>query len=514
MVVGWRFGGNIMVTGLGLGFAASGHQAVATAAGLVATDPLESFYGYDGSVTNTSSDSRDITISLWFKDDNHNSAATSDTAFRFKHLTGGTNLLNFEYQGGRMRLLALDANVAWGFDYFIGTYSGTYGGGTYDDGNWHHMVFSRDGSASTEHLYIDGYETGFTVNAGRQSFTPNVWQGTEWSEVSILAEGDGGNLCGMFVTQIFVDNVYYDLSDAGTLDKFYNGGAVDMGTDGTSSGLAQPITFHIGDTSTILDNGGDGTFTYTLTENGTGADITADDGPQLIIPRPALSITAINDAQLDTAQKKFGSASVEFDGTGDALKIPKIPHWNGSGDMTFEAFVRTNDVNGGQAIFEFRGLDASYGGSGTYASSDAKTINIFMDYGGDFKFYVNSAYRQTGTGQFSNDTWHHVAVQRSSGVWNAWVDGTRCVEYTSSSDYTATLKDYEQPIGFRGFATPADQWNGYMDEIRISNVARYANGASITVPTAEFTNDYSTILLLHCNGANASTTFTDDNAIS
>jgi|TARA_R110000868_G_scaffold197002_1_gene443161 hypothetical protein len=272
-----------MVTGLGLGIAASGHQfAAAGAAGLTATDGNESFYGYDASVSNSSSDSRDITIALWIKDGDGTTAGASlaDTAFRFYHGTGGTSLLNFEYQGGRMRLIGLDGSVGWTFDYMMGTYNSTYGSGTYDDGNWHHLVFSRDGSASTEHVYIDGASVSPTVNAGRQSFTPNAWQGTEWSQISILAEGNGSNKVGSEMTQIFIDNVYYNLSDAGTRQKFYNGGAVDMGTDGTSSGLAQPIIFHTGDTSTILDVGGDGTFTYSLTENGTGADIDADNGPQ------------------------------------------------------------------------------------------------------------------------------------------------------------------------------------------------------------------------------------------
>lgn len=271
-----------MTVGLNLGITASGNFAVAGEPGLAATDGLESFYGYDSSVSNSSSDSRDVTISLWFKDGDGVTAGSvlADTAFRFYHATGGTNLLNWEYQGGRMRLLALDASVAWGFDYFIGTYNATYGLGTYDDGAWHHMVFSRDGSASTEHLYVDGVSTSFTVNAGRQSFTPNVWQGTEWSEISILAEGNGSNKCGLELTQIFVDNVYYDLSNSTTRAKFYDSGAVDMGSDGTSSGLSQPIIFHTGDTSTILTAGGDGTFTYGLTSNGTGADISTSNGPQ------------------------------------------------------------------------------------------------------------------------------------------------------------------------------------------------------------------------------------------
>lgn len=219
------------------------------------------------------------------------------------------------------------------------------------------------------------------------------------------------------------------------------------------------------------------------------------------------NVLAKNDAQLSNAQYKFNTGtrggSIIFDGTDDFIMTSKIATWDGSGDMTFEAFVRTNDRNGGQAIFHFRGVDSSFGGSGTYASSDSKAIIIFMDYGGDFKFYVDSGYRQDGTGepQFTNNTWHHVAVQRKDGVWNAWVDGTRYVNYSSSTDHTATLRDYEQPIGARVISSsPSDDWNGYMDEIRISDSARYETGSSITVPTSAFTPDSNTVLLLHGDG--------------
>ena len=227
-----------------------------------------------------------------------------------------------------------------------------------------------------------------------------------------------------------------------------------------------------------------------------------------------VNVSTINNAQLSNAQYKFRTGtrggSIKFNGfqdsnpggTADALGLAKIPTWDGSGDMTFEAWVYTNNRDGGQSIFSFRGLDSSLGGSGTYNASDSKSIIIFMDYGGDFKFYVDGGYRQSGSGepQFSNNTWHHVAVQRSGGVWNAWVDGTRYVDYTSSTDHTATLKDYEQPIGIVGTASPADTWYGYMDEIRISQSARYTNGSSITVPSAAFTPDADTTLLLHGDG--------------
>ena len=53
-----------------------------------------------------------------------------------------------------------------------------------------------------------------------------------------------------------------------------------------------------------------------------------------------------------------------------------------------------------------------------------------------------------------------------------------------------------------------DHWcDCYLDEVRISNIARYT-GASITVPTSAFTDDENTQLLMHMDGSNGGTTFT------
>jgi hypothetical protein len=54
-------------------------------------------------------------------------------------------------------------------------------------------------------------------------------------------------------------------------------------------------------------------------------------------------------------------------------------------------------------------------------------------------------------------------------------------------------------------------FNGYVDDFRVTKgLARYT--ATFTAPTAAFANDANTVLLLHCEGANASTSFPDDNA--
>ena len=48
------------------------------------------------------------------------------------------------------------------------------------------------------------------------------------------------------------------------------------------------------------------------------------------------TVTAFGNAQISTAQSKFGGSSIAFDGTGDSLTIPAITF---AGDFTLEAWL-------------------------------------------------------------------------------------------------------------------------------------------------------------------------------
>ena len=69
-------------------------------------------------------------------------------------------------------------------------------------------------------------------------------------------------------------------------------------------------------------------------------------------------------------------------------------------------------------------------------------------------------------------------------------------------DYTSVLEI--------GAGSSGDYLTGYMDEIRISNTARYT--ADFTPTTTAFTSDANTKLLIHSNTTMGSTTFTDSSS--
>ena len=257
-----------MVTGLGLGIAASGHQAVAGFTGLTAVDPNNSYFlSLDGGTAIGSGTSADFTFAFWLKN-----LAETDTGTLARIEGPGTDIIfiNNNTATGKLRFGVLDGG--WDIDLTIDI-SDIQG-----DNNWHHFVYSRDGSASTHHWYVDGSSRTITVGSSRNNYGAVISFGT-YQDVFILSETNGGgNLCDTPITQLFIADEYYNITVAGTLDKFYDGGAVDMGTDGTSSGLNQPELFFTGDTSTFNTNGG--SLSISMTTNGTGVDVTAANGPQ------------------------------------------------------------------------------------------------------------------------------------------------------------------------------------------------------------------------------------------
>jgi hypothetical protein len=124
--------------------------------------------------------------------------------------------------------------------------------------------------------------------------------------------------------------------------------------------------------------------------------------------------------------------------------------------------------------------------------------------------YVDGAYRigRSGT-QFTTNTWYHVALSRSGTSTRLFIDGTQVHStYTDTTSYVGTAPDIGElnsSFGLTGYGTI-----GHIDEFRISSTARYT--ANFTPTTTAFVNDADTLLLIHANGTDASTTFTDDNA--
>jgi hypothetical protein len=223
--------------------------------------------------------------------------------------------------------------------------------------------------------------------------------------------------------------------------------------------------------------------------------------------RSAVALTANGNAQISTAQSKFGGSSGLFDGTGDyvsmsAIQYPGVDTWTVEGHF-YLTNVTTKPV---VAIWQNDAGDSSRRHMLFFATSthgDASVRNrIYLGLGSgssyDFPFV---SYTLTA------NTWFHLAVSRDgSNNIRFFINGTQQGSTQSSTKAFFPTSALTGRIGSNTFEN-GDMY-GHFDEFRVSKTARYT--ANFTTPTEPFINDANTLLLIHANGANASTTFTDD----
>ena len=138
-----------------------------------------------------------------------------------------------------------------------------------------------------------------------------------------------------------------------------------------------------------------------------GSTVFTDDSPSAHIG------TAIGNAQIDTAQSKFGGSSLLLDGTGDCAQFLDSPDWDfGTNDMAFDFWVRFNAIGGYQC---FIGRPTS-GSSYMYFAYEGGGIRI-RDYPGGFDVNFGAIWTPVV------DTWYHIAITRDGNNWRFFANG-------------------------------------------------------------------------------------------
>ena len=210
------------------------------------------------------------------------------------------------------------------------------------------------------------------------------------------------------------------------------------------------------------------------------------------------TITANGDAQHSTAQSKIGGSSMYFDGSGDYLTIPSTSDFDfGTGDYTLEFWIRNGTAN------PIMHIDA-YDGSGLLISYEGSGYVFRPGNGGGWGLTL------THTVSLDSSNWHHISVVCSSGTTTMYYDGVGVANSTTvvDVDWAGAVSGIGGRYGGSPIYAP---YIGYLDEIRISNSARYTS--NFTPSTTAFTEDANTLLLIHSDTTNGSTTFTDDSGV-
>lgn len=168
-------------------------------------------------------------------------------------------------------------------------------------------------------------------------------------------------------------------------------------------------------------------------------------------------------ATVSTAQSLFGGGSLGVGNVNPAyvLSASHADYAFGTADFTIEFALYTGTM-GTDIIFDMRPASTN----GAYAALSTSS-------GGDLYYYVSSATRITGSAVLSTSTWHQIAVSRVSGTTRMFVDGTQVG--SSWTDSTTYLQS-RIVLGASSNSLGSDPWNGWIDELRITNgVGRYSS---------------------------------------
>ena len=187
------------------------------------------------------------------------------------------------------------------------------------------------------------------------------------------------------------------------------------------------------------------------------------------------TVTTHDNAQIDTAQSKWGGASGLFDGIDDYLSIASNTDFDfGTGDYTIEAWIRPAAFTSDDVIISRYSTWAS--DVEFYLAVRAGTPNIVIYRAGN-----SVPVALEGNTGLSVDTWYHVAVVRSSDTTTMYVDGVAQTETHSGSVNISGSAEVRIALNNDG----GEEFDGHIDDLRITKgVARYTS--NFTPPNGQF----------------------------
>lgn len=300
-----------------------------------------------------------------------------------------------------------------------------------------------------------------------------------------LVVRSGGTLLSDEVREVALStNIWYHIE----IDRI--GNTVKFFLDGTKKGNDFSFSSSIPDVSGLLNIGRNGAGTQYLNGyideleivKGTYRNnanftpyttaLTADTYTKLLLHFEGSNASTVFLDDSENIRPKFGTGLGYFDGSGDYLTVPDSDDWHFTGDLTIDLWVYPSaNSTGNRMLFG-------------QAADNFCPIELWWQTDRVIKTYLSfdNTTWVTGTAVISSTaialgTWTHIALVRSGSTFTFYLNGTQSgLKYNSTSAFTNSTNSLH--IAY-------DTFNGYMDELRISNgIARYTT--TFTPSTAPY----------------------------
>jgi hypothetical protein len=309
--------------------------------------------------------------------------------------------------------------------------------------NWTHVVVTRSGTAFR--LFFNGVLKGYTTSA--QSI------GAQASSFVLGDDGSGNTFKG------YISDFSFKV---GSIPTAYQTSNTTVGSVVFTPPTA-PVPVAASD---IID--------YKFTDSG----VYDTSGRTIIQTTP--TTTGYGIARLGNVSK-YGTGSMFFSGGYQWMFLglgtpPLLPTL---GDFTAECWIYPTAADGcifclNTAPSAFAAVRLGLGASGS--------IGLLSSTNGS-SFAINAASGNV----YTLNAWQHIAVVRNGGNIIVYHNGTAVITSTAVSATTALMAGTESILGAIDFRNNADFisfYQGYIDDFRVSNMARYTG--NFTPPTATF----------------------------
>ena len=222
----------------------------------------------------------------------------------------------------------------------------------------------------------------------------------------------------------------------------------------------------------------------------------------------AITFSAYNSANYSTAKAKFGAGSLDLEASNKVLYYSNYNSsttgggWpTGTGDFCIEGWVwipsgRTAGTGDPISFNVAGGLGVRFGQG--YNSGGVNNLAIWARGQADLDYAAIT---------WPTNAWNHWAVQRKSATISIWANGNKLTRVNGPSGTAATRSfnsgSAQLTIGSYDNGGGTDETvKASLDEICVSNSWRYDDTQSTyTVPTAAFTVDQYTCLLIHADSS-------------
>ena len=418
-----------------------------------------------------------FTIECWFYTDDYTEA--SQAIFG----TGVNNAFLIGMDGSRLRMYVSGDGSGW----LGGMNPATGANTTWVNGKWYKLVFEYDGFAYR--VYLDGQIDIEYYSTDRIRWMNNVQVGGDSNSAWYLNGGIdeiritfgslryGGKTLVPETSPFTEDANYYTIPEA----KMYSGGVI-IPNEVVRTYLGEVIA--------------DRTKFSLMHFDGTPASTTFTDEYDN-------RWTAAGNARISPGrQPKFGTAYCRLGPTVNSW-VDNTSAYNWGTNWTVELFWFTANV--GQADQNiFASWEGSHGIHLAYNNASSGKLRIWLSSNGtswDIANPVEGSKTDWVEGQY-----YHICAEYDGTTYKVYVDGISDITHASALNI----------VNCTSFHTgrwpgASNYLRGGVDELRVT-IGETIYGAPFTPPTSELTTGGNTKALLHFNGTDESTTFTDEMA--